>query len=53
MEKMLDLFEEGEAVKDAPNARDLVIRQGGKVEFGTLAEVGEQLCWIADFYRIC
>ncbi|KAJ3020564.1 Homocysteine S-methyltransferase 1 [Thoreauomyces humboldtii] len=33
MEKMLDLFEEGEAVKDVPGARDLVVRQGGKITF--------------------
>ncbi|TPX63341.1 hypothetical protein SpCBS45565_g06690 [Spizellomyces sp. 'palustris'] len=37
MEKMLDLFEEGKAVKDAPNARELAVRQGGKVVFEDVA----------------
>ncbi|KAI9001654.1 P-loop containing nucleoside triphosphate hydrolase protein [Gaertneriomyces semiglobifer] len=33
MEKMLDLFHESEAIKDAPNARPLVVKNGGKVVF--------------------
>ena len=28
MEKMLDLFEEDQSIKDAPNAKDLVLREG-------------------------
>ncbi|KAI8919809.1 P-loop containing nucleoside triphosphate hydrolase protein [Powellomyces hirtus] len=37
MEKMLDLFEEGDAVKDAPNAGHLQIRQGGKIVFDNVS----------------
>ncbi|KAJ3066266.1 Homocysteine S-methyltransferase 1, partial [Quaeritorhiza haematococci] len=33
MEKMLDLLKEGQSVKDAPNASELVIREGGKIVF--------------------
>ncbi|KAJ3146768.1 Homocysteine S-methyltransferase 1 [Geranomyces variabilis] len=33
MEKMLDLFDEGVAVRDAPNAGELLVRKGGGIEF--------------------
>ncbi|KAI8822059.1 P-loop containing nucleoside triphosphate hydrolase protein [Fimicolochytrium jonesii] len=37
MEKMLDLFEEGEAIKDNPDATDLIIREKGHIVFDNVA----------------
>ena len=42
MEKMLDLFESGESIKDSPEATDLELNQGGTIVFG-------MCCVNADF----
>ena len=49
MEKMLDLFEEHQAVQDAPDAKDLLIKEGGSVVFGGLCSTGLARCQVADF----